>query len=377
VAELKRTPFYNYHVKAGARMVDFAGWEMPLLYNLPGGGGGIIAEHEHTRTSASIFDVSHMGRLKFTGSDAQTFLNRMCTRNIAQSVPGQCMYSLVCNDAGGILDDVIVTRMDKYWYMVCNASNREKLLAWFQQQIAAQGTSVKMEDETLSTAMVAVQGPKAVGLMDELLPDPVSDLKRYHGTTMRMMMIVQFQVFRSGYTGEDGAELVCGLKAADMAAKFLLKGDKAEPHPVLRPAGLGARDTLRLEAGMPLYGHELTEAGDPLSADLAWAMDLQKDFIGAGALRKIHEAGPSTKLVGLFIEGPRAARQDMAVLKDGAAVGKITSGAMSPTLKRCIAMAYVRTDLAAPGTALTVDCRGSTLDATVTPLPFYKRPKGK
>jgi aminomethyltransferase len=373
---LKRTPFYEAHLKAGAKMVEFAGWEMPLLYNPPGGtGGGIIAEHEHTRNAASLFDVSHMGRLKFTGAGAESFLNRICTRNLSKGVPGQSMYSLVCNETGGILDDVIVSRFDKYWYMVCNASNRSKLLAWFRAQIAAQGVSVQIDDETENTAMVAVQGPKAIGLLDDLLPEPISELKRYHFTTMRLMMIVSFQVFRSGYTGEDGAELVCGLSAAAMAANFLMKNDPQSA--ILRPAGLGARDTLRLEAGMPLYGHELNESIDPLSAGLAWAVDLHKDFIGAAAVRKVQEAGCRQQLVGLFIDGPRAARPDMAVLHDGAPVGKITSGAMSPTLQRCIAMAYVDAPLAAPGTALTVDCRGTPLTATVTPLPFYKRLKSQ
>ena len=366
MADLKHTPFYPFHLKAGARMVDFAGWEMPLLYT------GIIAEHEHTRAKASLFDVSHMGRLKFTGKGAEAFLQRVCTRNVGKGVVGQSMYSLVCNDAGGILDDVIVSRFDKYWYMVCNASNREKLLAWFAGQ--PDKANVEIDDETFSTAMVAVQGPKAVELLDSLLPDPVSDLKRYHCTTMRYMMVVQFSVFRSGYTGEDGAELVCGLSAANMAANFLLKSDKSE-HTVLKPAGLGARDTLRMEAGMPLYGHELSEEIDPLSAGLGWAVDLSKEFIGVAPLRKIQADGPKTKLVGLFIEGPRSARQGMTVLHDGQPVGTVTSATTSPTLKRNIAMAYVSAALAAPGTPLAVDLRGTPTPATVTPLPFYKRPK--
>jgi aminomethyltransferase len=369
--QLKRTPFYEAHLRAGAKMVEFAGWEMPLLYNPPGGAGGIIAEHEHTRAAASLFDVSHMGRLQFTGQDAESFLNRVCTRNLSKGVPGQSMYSLVCNESGGILDDVIVSRFDKFWYLVCNASNRAKLLAWFHAQIAEQGIRVDIADETENSAMVAVQGPKAIGLLDDLLPEPVSELKRYHFTTMRLLMVVQFHVFRTGYTGEDGVELVCGLSAAAMAANYLLKNDPQ--NALLRPAGLGARDTLRLEAGMPLYGHELSESLDPLAAGLAWAVDLHKDFIGAAALRKIQASGPRQKLIGLFVDGPRAARPDMSVLHDGTPVGKITSGAFSPTLKRCIAMAYVDAPLAAPGTALSVDCRGTPLAATVTPLPFYKR----
>jgi aminomethyltransferase len=376
VPALKRTPFYDFHLKAGAKMVEYAGWEMPLLYNPPGsppGTGGIVAEHEHTRTKASIFDVSHMGRLKFTGKNAEAFLQKICTRNVGKGAPGQSMYSLVCNPAGGILDDVIVSRYEKHWFMVCNAANREKLLAWFASQVPIVGGNVDIEDETLSSAMVAVQGPKAVGLLDELLPDPVSALKRYHFETMRYMMVVQFSVFRSGYTGEDGAEIICGLNAAHMAANFLLKGSK--DHDLLKPAGLGARDTLRLEAGMPLYGHELTEDIDPLSAGLAWAVDINKDFIGSDHVRKVHTEGPKQKITGLFIEGPRAARQGMPVLHNGEQVGTVTSGAMSPTLKRCIAMALVRADLAAPNTPLSIDCRGSTLSATTTPLPFYKRPK--
>ena len=368
MADLKRTPIHDFHVKAGAKMVDFAGWEMPLLYK------GIIPEHEHTRNSASVFDVSHMGRLKFTGKGAEEFLSRICTRNIAKAKVGQSMYSLVCKEDGGILDDIIVSRFEKYLYMVCNASNRAKLLGWFDKQIKAMGLSVDIEDETEKTAMVAIQGPKAVEFLDQFLPEPLSSIKRYHFQPMRYMMLVQLNVFRSGYTGEDGAEIVCGTSAAAMAVNFLMK-DKAGEHDILRPAGLGARDTLRMEAGMPLYGHELNEDIDPLSAGLSWAVDLTKDFIGVEALRALHTGELKQKLVGLLIEGPRCARQGMTVMKDGNPVGTVTSGAMSPTLKRPIAMAYVESALSAPGTPLSIDLRGNQVNATVTPLPFYKRAK--
>ena len=373
--ELHKSPFHAFHTRAGAKMVEYAGWELPLLYNLPGGGGGIIAEHEHTRRAASIFDVSHMGRLRFTGRDAEAFLQKICTRNLAKATVGQCVYSLVCNPEGAILDDVIVTRFDKHWLMVCNAANRIKLLKWFESQSQELGLSPTIEDETLKTAMVAVQGPKAVGLLDEVLPDPVSEIKRYHAETMRMMMVIQFSVFRSGYTGEDGAELICGLSAANMAGNYLLKSGKE--HPILRPAGLGARDTLRMEAAMPLYGHELTESVDPLSAGLGWAVDLTKDFIGAESLRTINQAGPTQRLAGLFIEGQRAARQGMVVFQEDKPVGTVTSGAYSPTLKRCIALAYIDVAVlaAAPASPLQVDCRGTPIAAALTPLPFYKRPK--
>lgn len=366
-ANLKRTPFYEFHLQQGAKMVEFAGWEMPLLYK----DAGIIAEHEHTRNAVSIFDVSHMGRLKFTGRDATAFLQKICTRNIEKGVEGQSMYSLVCRPDGGVLDDVIVSRFPDHWFMVCNASNREKLLAWFEQHRA--GLKVDIDDQTFSTSMVAVQGPEAIPMLDDLLPEPPSDLKRYHFHTQRYMMFVTFTVFRSGYTGEDGVEIIVSNTVAGMAMKFLGSGD--EKTSVLKGAGLGARDTLRMEAGMPLYGHELTEETDPISAGLGWAVDLNKDFIGVEPLRKIAADGPKRKLVGLFVEGPRAARQGMTVRHNGQDVGIVTSGAVSPTLKRPIAMAYVDAALAAPGSTLTVDLRGTETPATVTPLPFYKRPK--
>jgi len=365
--KLKQTPFHAYHVQAGGKMVDFAGWEMPLLYK----NQGIIPEHEHTRNAASIFDVSHMGRLKFTGADATAFLSRMVTRNIEKGTVGQSLYSLCCNPTGGILDDVIVSRFADHWFMVCNASNREKLLAWFEQQ--KQGARVNIEDQTFSTAMVAVQGPKVIPMLSALLPEPLDELKRYHFMVQRYMMLISFTVFRSGYTGEDGVEIICSNTVAGMALKFLMKGD--ENTSILKPAGLGARDTLRLEAGMPLYGHELSETIDPLSAGLGWAVDLTKDFVGAPALREIAKDGPKQKLVGLNITGPRAARQGTIVLASGQPIGTVTSGATSPTLKRCIAMAYVDAAYAAVGTALAVDLRGTTVEAVVTPLPFYKRPK--
>ncbi|HVX84219.1 MAG TPA: glycine cleavage system aminomethyltransferase GcvT [Phycisphaerae bacterium] len=373
--ELNRTPFYDFHIKSGARMVAYAGWEMPLLYR------GIIDEHLHTRTAASIFDVSHMGRLKFTGKGAEEFLQRVCTRNLAKAAVGQSMYSLVCKEDGGILDDVIVSRFDNgggHWLLVCNAANREKLLAWFDQNKGQ--TAFSIEDETLKTAMVAIQGPKAVGLLDEVLPEPVSDLKRYHFQVMRYMLMIQFTVFRSGYTGEDGAEIICGTTAASLAMNYLLKSDGE--HALLKPAGLGARDTLRLEAGMPLYGHELTEETDPLSAGLDWAVDLQKDFVGADALRRKHDiiqrrSGPFDKLVGLILDGARSARQGMAVTQPagGARIGTITSGAYSPTLKNPIAMAYIRSEEAEIGDKVEVQLSSGFAPATITPLPFYKRPK--
>ena len=365
---LKRTPFYDFHLKSGARMVEFAGWEMPIVYR------SILDEHEQTRKSGSIFDVSHMGRVHFTGKDAAAFLNKVCTRNFADQKVGQSRYSLICNDSGGVLDDVIVSRDSKYWLMVCNASNREKLLKYFHDVRHDSGLDFDMADNTESTAMVAIQGPKVIDRLAEHLPVDLKGMKRYHFETGSVMGLIKFHVFRSGYTGEDGVEIILSAKVAPMAMK-MLGGKTDKPDATLKPAGLGARDTLRLEASMPLYGHELLETLDPISAGLGWAVDLTKDFVGVEKLREIAQAGPKRKLIGLELEGKRIARQGSPILKDGNVVGEVTSGTLSPTLGKSIAMGYVDADLAADGTELTVDLKGTPNAAKVVKMPFYKRAK--
>lgn len=362
---LKRTPFYDFHVAAGGRIVEFAGWEMPILYR------GIVEEHEHTRSSGSVFDVSHMGRLNFAGPGALALLDRVLTRGIAHQKVGQSRYSLVCNEAGGVLDDVIVSRDQKNWLVVCNASGRAKLVKHFNEVRRAGDFDVDIADNTEATAMVALQGPKVIDRLSSLLPVDLNALKRYHFAT-DTLMLVNFTVFRSGYTGEDGVELILPAKAAAMAMK-LLAGRMDKTDATIKPAGLGARDTLRLEAGMPLYGHELSEAIDPISAGLGWALDLAKDFIGVPALRHVAQAGPKQKLVGLELEGRRIARQGTPVTKDGQVVGAVTSGTFSPTLQKSIAMAFVDTDLAGEGTNLHADLRGEMNWAKIVKLPFYKR----
>ena len=362
---LKRTPFYDFHVSMGARLVDFAGWEMPIMYR------GIIEEHEQTRKSGSIFDVSHMGRLQFSGKDAAAFLNRVLTRNVAEQKVGQSRYSLVCNEAGGVMDDIIVSRDAKNWIMVCNASNRDKLVKYFGQVRRESGMDFDMADQTESTGMVAIQGPKVIDRLADLLPVDIRALKRYQFET-GSLLLTKFTVFRSGYTGEDGVEVIIPAKVAGMAMK-MLAGKMDKPDATIKPAGLGARDTLRLEAGMPLYGHELNEEMDPLSAGLSWAVDLNKDFIGAGPLRKIAEHGPKRKLVGLELEGRRIARQGTPVVKNGRTVGEVSSGTFGPTVQKSIAMAFVDSAHSAEGTELDVDLKGTLNPAKVVKLPFYKR----
>lgn len=361
---LKRTPFYDFHVSAGAKLVDFAGWEMPILYR------GIVDEHEQTRRSGSLFDVSHMGRLVLTGKDAPAFLNKLCTRGLADSVVGQSKYSLVCNEAGGILDDVIVSRDQKNWLLVCNASNREKIVKHVIELRKSTGMDFDMADNTEQTAMVALQGPKVIDRLGGLLGD-VKDLKRYHFLTSSVMLI-KFTVFRSGYTGEDGVEIILPAKMAGMAIK-MLGGKLDKPDATIKPAGLGARDTLRMEAGMPLYGHELSEQIDPISAGLKWAVDLTKDFVGGAAIKAIAAAGPKKKLVGLELDGRRIARQGTPVMDGTAVVGEVTSGTFSPTLQKSIAMAYVNADKSGEGTALSADLKGTMNPCRVVKLPFYKR----
>jgi aminomethyltransferase len=362
---LKRTPFYDFHVSMGAKVVDFAGWEMPVCYR------GIVDEHEQTRKSGSIFDVSHMGRLQFSGNDATAFLNHVLTRNVAEQKLGQSRYSLVCNPSGGVMDDIIISRDVKHWMMVCNASNRDKLVKYFGEVRRQKNMDFDMADQTESTAMVAIQGPKVIDRVADLLPVDVRALKRYQFETGSLMM-TKLTVFRSGYTGEDGVEVVIPAKIAGMAMK-MLAGSMNKPDATIKPAGLGARDTLRLEAAMPLYGHELTEELDPLSAGLSWAVDLKKEFVGVEPLRKIAEQGPRRKLVGLELEGRRIARQGTPVLKDGNTIGQVTSGTFSPTLQKSIAMALVDSEHAGEGTGLAVDLKGTANPAKVVKLPFYKR----
>ncbi len=360
---MHQTPLIGFHRERGGRLVDFAGWEMPVVYS------SIVEEHNFTREHGTVFDVSHMGRVVFRGPDAERFMEWLNTRNIGSAKPGMCRYSHMCREDGGVLDDVIVSKAEDHFLVVCNASNREKLLAWWEQQRA--GYDVEIEDRTFETAMVAIQGPEIMETLDNLLPMPIDDVKRYRfkeGSYFGQ----QYYVARSGYTGEDGFEIILPSTIAAMAFKMLIDESEKKGRPI-RPAGLGARDTLRLEAGMPLYGHELSEEWDSITAGQGWAVDLTKEFCGVEALRKVEANGPAKTLVGLELEGKRIARQGAAVVHNNEPVGEITSGTQSPTLGKNIAMAYVSPPLSEVGTQLEVDIRGNRVGAQVVVLPFYKR----
>ncbi len=370
---LKRTPFHALHLEHHARMVEFAGYDMPIAY------GSIIDEHRWCRSSAGFFDVSHMGRLRFSGRHARKFLDHVCTRQILGMQPGMVRYSLICNDRGGCRDDVLVYCVDEDEYlMVCNASNRQKLLAHFAERKG--DFAFRLEDETDSTAMVAIQGPKAMDLISRM-SSTIPTMKRYR-FMVKNLVVIKLLVSRTGYTGEDGVEVILPSGMAKLALGMVLK-DMGGDTSVVKPVGLGARDTLRMEAGMPLYGHEITEDIDPVSAGLEFAIKFDKGmtggaddertgtFIGQEALRRIKEQGPARRLVGLFVEGRRSPRQGMQVLSGGASVGEVTSGCISPSLDRGIAMAYVPSALAADGTALEIDLAGKgTTPAVVTKIPF-------
>lgn len=368
----RNTPFAELHTQYGGQMVEFAGWNLPIRYN------SILEEHKQVRESGGFFDVSHMGRLRFRGRDAARCLDRLCTRQIAGMASGQCRYSLVCNDQGGCRDDVLIYCLGESEYlMVCNGANREKIIQHIEER---RGDLVfKFDDQTEKTAMCAVQGPRVMELIGGFSKE-IPALKKYR-FAVKNLMVLKLIVSRTGYTGEDGIEVILDAKMAAPALKMMLK-DLGETDSMVRPCGLGARDTLRLEAGMPLYGHELSEEIDPISAGLNFAVKLDKgmgeeggeQFIGQDALRAIAQAGPERRLMGLCLEGRRAARQSMPVLQGEDVVGEVTSGCMSPTLERSIAMAYIKSEHAEPGTHLQVDLGRTRVDADVCSLPFYKRP---
>ncbi len=358
-----RTPLYDWHVAHGGRMVEFGGWELSVQY------AGVIAEHQAVRTSAGLFDISHMGRLSFAGAAAEALIQQVWTNDAGTMKDGQVRYGLICNERGGIRDDVLVYRWPYGWAMVVNASNRIKIVEHLTA--AKAGRDVHIMDQTTTTAMLAVQGPKAVELCRDLFEVDPSTIPYYHAKPTRCRG-QQCIVSRTGYTGEDGIEIMLGAAhAVDLADEIVRRG--------AMPCGLGARDTLRLEAAMPLYGHELTEEIDPFSAGLSWAAKLEKgEFIGRSALflAKEQVGRSGQQRVGLVLEGKRAAREGCPVIHwIGRKVGAITSGSFTPTLQKSIAMAYVDVPHSAVGTPVTVDVRGKIEPAQIVPLPFYKRTK--
>jgi aminomethyltransferase len=365
---LKTTPLADWHAAHGGRMVDFAGWSMPVQY------GSIVDEHHATRRAAGLFDVSHMGRLRFDGPGAEALLDRLLTRQVRGLGPGKIRYSLVCNASGGILDDVLVYHLQEhggglYYLLVVNASNREKIAAWIRSHMET-NDDVRFADRTIETAMIAVQGPAALRIVEPIVGTDLGGLAYYTGleTTICGKSSI---ASRTGYTGEDGCELIVPAEAATEVWQSVLNHGRDAGA---RAAGLGARDTLRLEAAMPLYGHELSETIDPFTAGLAFAVNLEgREFIGRSALAAAKNRTDRPVRVGLELPGRRVPREHYAILASSSRVGEVTSGTFSPTLQKPIAMAYVQPEHAGVGTELAVDIRGTLEPARVVKLPFYSR----
>jgi aminomethyltransferase len=376
---LLKTPLYDWHVARGARMVEFAGWSMPVQYT------SIIQEHEATRGACGVADISHMGRLRFEGPGAAVFLAELLTRRVGDLKLGQIRYSLVTNDSGGILDDVLVgyyhnEHGQPFYMVVVNASNREKIVRWTHEHLPldranAPGQEVVFSDVTRLWAMFAVQGPRSVEVLQPLVDVDLESMRYYKGHQVRILHPAAHRqggiISRTGYTGEDGFELAVGAGIALGVWEAIL--DIGRPLGAV-PTGIGARDTLRLEAGMPLYGHELSEQINPFEAGLAFACYLTGyDFPGRDALKQLEKRPLERTRIGLELPGRRAAREGCPILVGAEQVGIVTSGTFSPTLKRPIAMGYVRPGLTQPGTELEIDIRGRKEPARVVRLPFYSR----
>ena len=361
---LRRTPLYDRHLAAGARLVDFAGWEMPVQYR------GVIDEHRAVRTAAGLFDVSHMGEIRVFGASAEAFVQALTPNDVSKLAPGRAHYSALLDQRGTFLDDLLVYRLeDTEFLLVVNASNAARDFEWVADR---EQDGVAVEDVSERWALLALQGPRAVGILSRLTETPLEGIRYYRferGKIAGRPAILS----RTGYTGEDGFELYLDPGDAPEVWDRLLEAGAPDG---LEPAGLGARDTLRLEAGMALYGHEIDSTTTPWDAGLDWIVKLdQGDFVGRDALVAARERGPERRLVGFEGIGRGIARQGHRLLDAGRVVGSVTSGTFSPTFEKAIGMGYVEADRAEPGTELVADVRGREIPVRIVPLPFYKRPR--
>lgn len=355
---LRHTPLYEEHKALGARLVDFAGWEMPVQY------AGIKAEHEAVRTVAGLFDVSHMGEVVIKGPQAEDAVQRLVTRDVSRLSVGQAGYAAVCYESGGTVDDVLVYRIPEDFLIVVNASNREKDVAHFREHTG--DLDVEIIDESDDWALLALQGPRAAEFLQPFTQTDLSAIK-YYRYEVGEVEGVYAVLSRTGYTGEDGFELFVRPDDAPRVWRRLIEAGAV-------PVGLGARDTLRLEAGMCLYGNELDAETTPLEAGIGFAVHLDKEqeFVGQEALRRENEAGLKKKLVGFKVEGRGIARHDYPVAVGGETVGSVTSGTLSPTLNEAIGLALVAPDVE---DEFEVVIRNKPVAARTVPLPFYKRDK--
>lgn len=356
----KRTPLYSIHKRLGAKVIDFHGWEMPVQYS------GIIGEHKCVRENAGIFDLSHMGEFEVKGAGAFDFLQSLTTRDLSSCKDGQAYYSCICNEYGGIIDDLIIYRKKADDYLVVvNASNIQKDFNWFKENCPRDVHFANISDDI---ALIAVQGPNAVKIVQPLLKKSVADLYFYYH---REEEIGGCKVIlaRTGYTGEDGFEIY--TKAADAEKIWNVIWERGEMFE-MKPIGLGARDTLRLEMGYSLYGNELSEAVNPIEAGLGWVVSTTKKFIGSDVILPLKKSGTKRKIAGFKLEKRGIPRQDYIVKTDGTVIGKVTSGTLSPMLNEGIGLALIDSDYAVTGAHLFVVIRDIDVHAVVVPLPFVK-----
>jgi len=342
-------------------MVGFAGWNMPVQYQ------GVIAEHLAVRSHAGLFDVSHMGEIEVRGKGALDFCQRMTANDLSRAKLFQAQYNLLLNEQGGVVDDVIFYRLQEDIFFICvNASNTAKDFCWLEQHAAG---AVEVENVSAKYAQLALQGPLAAGILQPLTALGLAALKSFHFAFADVASI-RCLVARTGYTGEDGFELYCDCSAAEGLWTALL--DAGAPAGLV-PAGLGARDTLRLEKAYPLYGHELDDNTTPLEAGLAWVTKFSKpDFLSRDILLRQQEAGPKRRLVGLELLQPGIARSEYGLFENGRLIGRVTSGTKSPSLGKAIALGYVSTEVADIDHAIDVEIRGRKIPAKIVSLPFYR-----
>ncbi|MCK6552988.1 glycine cleavage system aminomethyltransferase GcvT [Candidatus Binatia bacterium] len=362
---MKRTPLYSAQRAAGARFVDFGGWELPVQYT------GIQDEHAAVRTRAGLFDVSHMGEIELRGPHAVAAAQELTVNDVGRLADGQAQYSLLCLPTGGVVDDIMVHRLAADRILLCvNAANVDKDLAWIREHAGA----AEVVDRSDATAQLALQGPLATEILRGLTDIPLADLPPFacrEGRVAGCLVLVA----HTGYTGEDGWELYCA--AADAVKLWETLRQAGEPHG-MSLAGLGARDTLRLERALPLYGHELSEATTPLEAGLAWVVRFAKpSFVGRAALQRQRAAGVTRRLVGLAMCEPGIPRQGYAIVDGDRPVGTVTSGTKSPTLGKAIGLGYVASGLHEVGTHLGVKVRERIVRCEVVALPFYRRAEAR
>jgi aminomethyltransferase len=360
---VKRTALYDEHVRAGARMVPFADFEMPVQY------AGILKEHDAVRHRAGLFDLSHMGQFRLTGDMVASWADTLTINAVGTMKPLQARYNLFCNESGGTHDDTIFYRLERDWLLVVNASNADKMWKHLNAHLPEAG--VALENRHGRYALIAIQGPRSVEMLQPHVDVDLASM-RYYFCAQGRVDGVPALIARTGYTGEDGFELFVEGQDAAVLWSALLRDHRGEG---LEPCGLGARDVLRLEAGMPLYGHELTETITPVQAGLNWALKLNKpEFIGRDALARQLERDDYPRVAGLVMEGRAPAREGYAVSLDGRVVGQICSGSIAPSVgNKNVATALLERDAATLGTAVAVQIRGTLHDAKVVPLPFYKR----